>query len=132
MSEQGDDKDRLQTFFDQEYEKLDSIERQRAALKDRSNDRGPVLRPSDEFIDKQLGPAKTPAEMNEIAKEKAEARLDAHKANLETQAKREASVERHNTRIENERNNTAERDRVRDNFRQKIADEKKRTKDRDR
>ncbi len=46
----------FEQFYEEASEMLKAREAECAALKDRSNDKGPVLRPSDSFIDRSLGP----------------------------------------------------------------------------
>lgn len=90
----------LKQFFGEEYEKLAAIERQREMLKAEPRGEGPHLRPSDQFIDDNLGPPKSHVEICDIATAKAEAKLNAHYAEQERQQEVKASWERHNKAIE--------------------------------
>lgn len=90
----------LQQVFDEEYEKLASVERERAMLKAEPRGEGLHLRPSDQFIDDNLGPPKSHAEMCDIANAKAETRLAQHHAKEERMAEKAESFERHNKAIE--------------------------------
>ena len=94
MYNQEDDLELMKQLFDEAYSELNAINEQRAALKDRSNTDGPSPRPTDSFIDDNLGPQKSHVEIASLAQEKAAKRFQALKAKERLESEKAKEIEK--------------------------------------
>lgn len=70
-----DDRDQFDKFYREEHDKIMEAENEKSFLKDKSIG-GDALRPSDEFIDQNLGKQKTNAEIHQETMASAQERFD--------------------------------------------------------
>lgn len=98
MSDNEQEK-RLQELLKEEREKLQAVEQERAFLKDRSVAGSYAPRPTDNSIDQSLGKQNSSANIERIAREKAEQRVEQERQNQLREDKRQQSIRDHNAGI---------------------------------
>jgi len=76
----GPDQDRENEIFSEEVKKQDDLQTERDFLKDKSIGGPNALRPSDEFIEQNLGKDMKPSERTAAAVERTDKRMDQERA----------------------------------------------------
>ena len=111
---------RENAIFREEMERLQKLAAENALIRDRKIGGELALRPSNEMIERDLGPQLDHQKMAQEAAQRTDERMQAERAALEHQREVQRSMDEHNRRIEQEK----QQDRQRENSAREIMRQK--------